>query len=72
MIFRFLIMNYLPLLIIWTSVIYKSCGFDGIYAEHLKFGSYLLADVLSQCLSSFFTHGTLPDSLIANVTCPCD
>ena len=44
----------------------KLCGLDGIYAEHLKLCSYLLADLLSQCLSSFFTHGSLPDSLIAN------
>ena len=48
----------------------KSCGLDGIYAEHLKFGSYLLADILSQCISSFFTHGSLPDSMIANVLVP--
>ena len=34
----------------------KSCGLDGIYAEHLRFGSYLLAELLSQCLSGFFTH----------------
>ena len=39
----------------------KSCGLDGIYAEHLKFGSYSLADLLSQCLSRFFTHGSLPN-----------
>ena len=29
----------------------KSCGLDGVYAEHLKFGSYLLTDLLSQCMS---------------------
>ena len=34
------------------------------------FGSYLLADLLSQCMSSFFTHGFLPDSMIANVLVP--
>ena len=48
----------------------KACGLDGIYAQHLKFGSYLLADLLSQCMSSFFTHGSLPDSRIANVLGP--
>ena len=48
----------------------KSCGLDGIYAEHLKFGSYLLANLLSQCMSSFFTHGSLPNSMIANVLGP--
>ena len=48
----------------------KSCGLGGIYAEHLKCGPYLLADFLSQCMSSFFTHGSLPDSMIANVLVP--
>ena len=48
----------------------KSCGLDGIYAEHLKFGPYLLADLLSQWMSSFFTHGYLPDSMIASVLVP--
>ena len=43
---------------------------DGVYAEHLKFGPYLLTDLLSQCMSSFFTHGSLPDSMIANVLVP--
>ena len=47
-----------------------SCGLDGIYAEHLTFGSYLLADLRSQCTSSFFTHDSLPDSMIANVLVP--
>ena len=45
----------------------KACGLDGIYAEHLKFGSCLLADLLSQCMSSLFTHGSLPDSMIVLV-----
>ena len=48
----------------------KSCGLDGVYAEHLKFGSYLLTDLLSQCMSCFFTRGSLPDSMIANVLVP--
>ena len=43
-------MNYLPLLIVWTSIrhvaLIESC------TVHLKFGSYLLADLLSQCISS--------------------
>ena len=29
-----------------------------------------MADLLSQCMSSFFTHGSLPDSMIANVLVP--
>ena len=41
-----------------------SCGLDGIYAEYLKLlGSYLLANFLSQCMSSFFTQCALPDSM---------
>ena len=48
----------------------KSCGIDGIYVDHLKFGSYLLANLLSQCMSSFFTHGSLPNSMIADVLVP--
>ena len=38
----------------------KSCGLDGIYAEHLKLGSRLLFILLGHCLSSFFVHGSLP------------
>ena len=48
----------------------KSRGLDGIYAEHLKVGSYLLADLLSQCMSSLFTHGSLSNSVIASVLVP--
>ena len=48
----------------------KSRGLGGIYAEHLKFGSYLLADLLSQCMSSLFSYGSLPNSIIANVLVP--
>ena len=48
----------------------KSCDIDGIYGEHLTFSSYLLAELLSQCLSSLFTNGSLPDSLIADVLVP--
>ena len=32
----------------------KSCGLDGIYAEHLKLGSHLLFTLLGHCLTSFF------------------
>ena len=37
----------------------KSCGLDGIYAEHLKLGSRLLFTLLVHCLASFFVHGFL-------------
>ena len=40
----------------------KACGLE----LNLKFGSYLLTDLRSQCMSSFFTHGSLSDSMIAN------
>ena len=48
----------------------KSCGLDGIYAEHLKLGSRLLFTLLGHCLTSFFVHGFLPESMIHNVLVP--
>lgn len=48
----------------------KSCGLDGLYAEHLKFASPLLHHYLSKCISSMFVHGFLPDSLISVVLVP--
>ena len=48
----------------------KSCGLDGIYAEHLKLGSRLLFTLLGRCLTSFFVHGFLPKSMIDNVLVP--
>ena len=47
-----------------------SCGLDGIYAEHLKLGSRLLFTLLGHCLTSFFVHGFLPESMIHNVLVP--
>ena len=65
-IFRFLMMNYLPLLIIWTSISHVAL----MEYMHLKFGSYVLAALLSPCMSSVFTNCSLPDSMIANVLVP--
>ena len=48
----------------------KSCGLDGIYAEHLKLGYRLLVILLGHCLSSFFVHGSLPKNMIDNVLVP--
>ena len=48
----------------------KSCGLDGIHAEHLKLGSRLLFTLLGHCLTSFFVHGFLPESMIHNVLVP--
>ena len=45
----------------------KSSGLDGIYAEHLKLGSRQLFTLLGHCLTSFFVHGFLPESMIHNV-----
>lgn len=48
----------------------KACGLDGIFAEHLKYASCRLVVVLCLCLSSLFTHGAMPDTLIDVVLVP--
>ena len=48
----------------------KSCGLDGIYAEHIKYGSDKLIPLLSMCLSGLFVHGFLPSSLMSVVLIP--
>ena len=48
----------------------KTCGLDGIYAEHLKFASDRLIPLLGMCFSSFFVHGILPDSMMSVVLVP--
>ena len=48
----------------------KSCGSDGIYAEHLKYASDKLIPLLSMCFSSVFVHGVLPNSLMSVVLVP--
>ena len=42
----------------------KSCGVDGITAEHLKYASGRLVPLLSLCFTAFMFHGKLPDSLM--------
>ena len=48
----------------------KSCGLDGIHAEHLKYASGKLIPLLSMCLSGFFVHGFLPSSIMSVVLIP--
>jgi exonuclease III len=48
----------------------KSCGLDGLNAEHLKYSSDVILSVLSKCFSSFLVHGFLPDKLLSVVLVP--
>lgn len=48
----------------------KSCGLDGIFAEHLKYASSKLIPLLSLCFSGLLIHGILPDSLMAVIIVP--
>lgn len=48
----------------------KSCGWDGIYAEHLKYSSERLHYLLSLCITSFFVHGVMPDSMLYVILVP--
>ena len=42
----------------------KSCGLDGLYAEHLKHCSDVLIPLLPMCFISLCVHGSLPKSMI--------
>ena len=48
----------------------KSCGLDGIHAEHLKYASNRLIPLLSLCFTGLLVHGILPDSLMSVVFVP--
>ena len=48
----------------------KTCGLDGIYAEHLKYASDRLIPLISMCFTSLFVHGILPNSLMSVVLVP--
>ena len=48
----------------------KSCGMDGVYAEHLKHSSNGYKSLLAKCLTSFLSHGFLPESLMSVVLVP--
>ena len=48
----------------------KSCGLDGIYAEHMKHASRRLCTLLALCFSSCFVHGFLPGNLMSVILVP--
>ena len=48
----------------------KSCGLDGIYAEHLKYASNNYRTSIAKCLTSFLVHGFLPESLMSVILVP--
>ena len=48
----------------------KSAGMDGITAEHLKYASKELPYILSMRITSFFSHGYLPESLLSVIIVP--
>ena len=48
----------------------KSCGLDGIYAEHLKYASNNYWTAIAKCVTSFLVHGYLPESLMSVILVP--
>ena len=48
----------------------KSSGLDGIFAEHLLHCSERLLSMLAVCITGFFVHGFLPDSMLSTVLVP--
>ena len=48
----------------------KSCGVDGITAEHLKFASEKLPYLLGMVITVFFVHGFLPESMLSVLIVP--
>ena len=48
----------------------KSCGLDGIYAEHLKYCSIDFRSMLAKCITGFLVHGCLPESLMSVILVP--
>ena len=48
----------------------KSCGLDGVYAEHLKCCSKIIPSLLPMCITSLFTHGFLPAAMLSVVLVP--
>ena len=43
----------------------KSCGLDGVSAEHLKHSSNRIVPMLAMCFTGLFIHGMLPPSMIS-------
>lgn len=48
----------------------KSCGLDGITAEHLKFASYRIVVLFSLCFTAMLMHGTFPSSMLSVLLVP--
>ena len=48
----------------------KSCGLDGVNAEHLKHCSDQILPMLAMCFTGLFIHGVLPPSMISVVLVP--
>ena len=48
----------------------KSCGLDGITAEHLRYASERIHYILSMCITGFFVHGYLPESMLSVLIVP--
>ena len=48
----------------------KSCGLDGVSAEHLKHSSNRIVPMLAMCFTGLFIHGMLPPSIISVVLVP--
>ena len=48
----------------------KSCGLDGVSAEHLKHSSNRFVPMLAMCFTGLFIHGMLPPSMISVVLVP--
>ena len=42
---------------------------DSIYAEHLKHCNKRVLPLLAMCMTGFFVHGFLPNSLLSVVLC---
>ncbi|CAL4058724.1 unnamed protein product [Meganyctiphanes norvegica] len=48
----------------------KTCGLDRVYAENLKYCSNRILPLLSLCITGFFIHGFLPESMLSVVLVP--
>ena len=48
----------------------KSCGLDGVDAEHLKYSSEHRLPLLSMCFIGLLVHGILPSSMISVILVP--
>ena len=48
----------------------KSCGLDGVCAEHLTYCNRRILQLLAMSMSTFFVHGFLSDSMLSVVLVP--